>query len=439
MSADPLGPGLLLLLLLALCAFVRAADAAVQEADEAELRKKEGRGAKRALKLLAIKSEHPGTLGMTHAFLMLAACALAEIWLSAPLAGWLMQLADGLNAGAAAWLSAALILLGVALVFLSIAGLFAGRVGANAGESALGMTAAPALACVYVLSPLTGLARLFAALLLKPFGIQLRGAQESVTEEEIRAMVDIGEEKGTIEADEKQMIENIFEFNNLDAEDCMIHRKDIIAIDIEDKPEDILRTIEESGLSRFPVYQDDIDSIIGILISRDYLINACKGSPKTLRELIRPAHFVPESVHSDVLFSEMQARKQHIAIVVDEYGGTSGLVTLEDLLEEIVGNIYDEFDPKEEQDVIPLGENRWRVSGQTELERLGEALGLELPEQDEFDTLGGLVYSQLTEIPADGDRPVVTCFGLRIQVEEISDRRVEWAIVEKLPEEVPAQ
>ena len=128
-----------------------------------------------------------------------------------------------------------------------------------------------------------------------------------------------------------------------------------------------------------------------------------------------------------------------MAIVIDEYGGTSGLITLEDLLEEIVGNIYDEFDPKEEQDVTPLPDGRWRVSGSTDLETLGEALSIELPLDEEYDTLGGLVFSHLTEIPADGERPVVECCGLRISVTEIADRRVEWAIVEKLPEETPEE
>ena len=131
----------------------------------------------------------------------------------------------------------------------------------------------------------------------------------------------------------------------------------------------------------------------------------------------------------------MQKRKQHMAIVVDEYGGTSGIVTLEDLLEEIVGNIYDEFDPQADEDIIPLSDTRLRVSGSARLDALGEKLGMDLGEDEDCDTLGGLVFSQLSEIPSDGERPVVTCRGLRIAVEQISDRRVEWAIVEKLPPE----
>ena len=283
--------------------------------------------------------------------------------------------------------------------------------------------------------PLLLFAKGLASLILKPFHVPVRALGERITKQEIRMMVDIGEEKGEIEADEKQMIENVFEFNNMTAVECMVHRKDVTAIDVEDDPAAILQTIQDSGLSRFPVYEEDVDNILGILTSRDYLLNDCFGRGKTLRELIRPAYFVPESLRADLLFSEMQKRKQHMAIVVDEYGGTSGIVTLEDLLEEIVGNIYDEFDPQADEDIIPLSDTRLRVSGSARLDALGEKLGMDLGEDEDCDTLGGLVFSQLSEIPSDGERPVVTCRGLRIAVEQLTDRRVEWAIVEKLPPE----
>ncbi len=258
---------------------------------------------------------------------------------------------------------------------------------------------------------------------------------ERVTNQEIRMMVDIGEEKGEIEADEKQMIENVFEFNNMTAEECMVHRKDVTAIDVEDDPAAILQTIQDSGLSRFPVYEEDVDNILGILTSRDYLLNDCFERGKTLRELIRPAYFVPESLRADLLFSEMQKRKQHMAIVVDEYGGTSGIVTLEDLLEEIVGNIYDEFDPQADEDIIPLSDTRLRVSGSARLDALGESWAWSLARTRTATRSAAWCFPSFPEIPSDGERPVVTCRGLRIAVEQISDRRVEWAIVEKLPPE----
>ncbi len=263
-------------------------------------------------------------------------------------------------------------------------------------------------------------------------GVDPKTQGEEVTEDEIRMMVDMGEEKGTIEGDERDMIENIFELNNLTAADCMTNRIDVTAIQVDEKPSVVLRTIISSGLSRFPVYGEDLDDVLGTITARDFLINRSTGTQKTLRELLRPAYFVPESVRTDVLLKDMQLRKTHLAIVVDEYGGTSGLVTLEDLLEEIVGNIYDEYDPLQPQDIQKLSDTTYRIAGGTDIETINEALDSRIPEDGEFDTLGGLVFSQLMSIPKDGTHPEVTCYGLKIKVEQLTDRRVEWATVEVL-------
>ena len=285
-----------------------------------------------------------------------------------------------------------------------------------------------------LLRPLTAVITGGTRCLLRLFGIDPDKAEEDITEDEILAMVDIGEENGSIESNEKELIENIFEFNNMTAEDCMIHRTDMTTIDVDISEDDLIELIRETGFSRFPVCGEDIDDIVGILITRDYLLNARLPADqrKTVRELIRPAYFVPETVPTDVLFREMQTRKTHMAIVVDEYGGTSGIITLEDLLEEIVGNIYDEFDTQAGQDIIPLADGSWKVAGSVELEPLCEALGIDEIESEEFDTLGGLVFSRLTAIPDDGSHPEVECFGLHIRVDELSDHRVEWATVRKL-------
>ncbi|MBO3279120.1 hemolysin family protein [Intestinimonas butyriciproducens] len=251
--------------------------------------------------------------------------------------------------------------------------------------------------------------------------------------------MDLSEEKGSIEADEKEMIENVFDFNDTVAEDVMVHRTDMVMLWTGDTDEEIVQTIEDSGLSRFPVYEEDADDIVGILSTRDYLLNARRASPKPLKELLRAAYFIPESVRADVLFRDMQSKKVHMAIVVDEYGGTSGLVTMEDLLEEIVGNIYDEFDPQEDQEIIQLEPNLWRISGSAELEDVAEALEMEFPEDEESDTLGGLVFDQLSVIPEDGSKVEVDTHGLHIKVESIVDRRVDWALVSKCQEEEESQ
>ncbi|MBE5808277.1 MAG: HlyC/CorC family transporter [Clostridiales bacterium] len=426
---DPLGPALLVALLTLLSACVQSLNAALPGMDEDALEQAAQHGSaheRRVLRLLDRFDHGYGEIRMTYALLLAAIALLLWIWQGA----WLLS---ALGLPTAVVVALYLILFGFAAFVLTT--VIPGGIAARFPDKLLKVISLPAECAVIALTPVTRGAYSFGALLLKPFGLTPGRAVEHVTEEEILQMVDIGEEKGSIEADEKEMIENIFEFNNMTAEDCMIHRKDITAIDAEATEDEVLETIADSGLSRFPVYEDSIDNVIGLLTTRDFLLNRCSDAPRPFRQLIRPAHFVPESVRTDMLFHDMQTRKQHMAIVIDEYGGTSGLITLEDLLEEIVGNIYDEFDPKEEQDITPLPDGRWRISGSAELEQINEALGVSLPLDEEYDTLGGLVFSQLTEIPADGERPQVECFGLRINVTEVADRRVEWAIVEVLPKE----
>ena len=439
---DPFGHSMLILLCLLLAAVVRVTAAALPYIDEADTQRQADDGdahARRALRLNGLYEESPfGAFQMTYIALLLAGGMAA--W--SAFSGRLLPLMAGLPAFGAKLAAGACAFIPYALLAFLFTGVIPGHLAAHWRERALDRAAPVADWALRAFSPLYRLALALGRAALRPFHIKPADAGDHVTEEDIRAMVDIGEEKGAIESDEKEMIENIFEFNNMDAGDCMIHRKDITAVPIDAEDADILETIRESGLSRFPVYEDSIDNVLGILTTRDYLMDRCAGGETPLRQLIRPAHFVPESVRTDVLFQEMQKHKHHMAIVVDEYGGTSGLITLEDLLEEIVGNIYDEFDPKEEPDIVPLAENRWRVRGSIELEQLAEALDIELPEDEEYDTLGGLIFSRLTEIPADGQHPEVSCFGLRIRVEELAERRVEWALVEKLPpdaEPAPAE
>jgi len=206
----------------------------------------------------------------------------------------------------------------------------------------------------------------------------------------------------------------------------------VVSLHVGDSEEDILSTIRKTGLSRFPVYDADIDDIIGVLNTRDFLLNCTSESKKTVRELLRNAYLVPQTVAADTLFSNMQKQKIHLAVVVDEYGGMSGIVTMEDLLEEIVGNIYDEFDPSEDNTIEKLEDNLWRVSGTVDLETLSETIDMALPLEEEYDTLGGLVFSTFSFIPEDGSTPEVTVAGLKVKVEEICDHRIEKALVSKL-------
>jgi putative hemolysin len=270
--------------------------------------------------------------------------------------------------------------------------------------------------------------------ILRLFGYDPNAEPSDVTEEEIRMMVDIGEEKGSIEANEKKLITNVFEFNNKEAADVMTHRTDISMIWIDDDEEEVKKEIMTSGYSRYPVYDEDADDIVGVLHIRDYFSNMMQETPKTMKELIRPAYFIPEQVPTDALFRDMQQQKIHMAVVLDEYGGTRGVVTMEDLLEEIVGNIYDEYDEAPEV-IQQVDDHTWRVPGSIELEQLEELFKTQLP-KDDLDTLGGLVFSQLRSIPEDGSQPIVEAYGLRVQVQEILDRRVEWALVSLVRDEL---
>ena len=435
---DPFGPVIIIALSTLLAAAVRLCSACIPFLDEGELRRQaEGDSprARRAVRLIDRGEEPFGPFRMSWTVLVLVAWTALHGALRGSVSALLLA---RLGLAGRGW-TAACLLIPFAIVEFMLAGVVPGYLAAHGRQRLFDRVAPVAEWTLALLSPITKLAALLGRLILMPFHLSNPDSSELVTEEDILQMVDIGEEKGAIESDEKEMIENIFEFNNMDAGDCMIHRKDITAIDVDSTDEEIMDIIRESGRSRFPVYEDSIDNVQGILFTRDFLLDQCEGRHTPIRQLIRPAHFVPESVRTDVLFKEMQTRKQHIAIVVDEYGGTSGLITLEDLLEEIVGNIYDEFDPKEDEDIQPLGENKWRISGAADLETIAETLQIDLPTEEEFDTLGGLVFSRLTEIPADGERPVVECFGLRISVEEVADRRVEWAIVEKLDTSEPAE
>lgn len=289
-------------------------------------------------------------------------------------------------------------------------------------------------------SPLAATAQLLGRAVVKLFGVKL-GNPEEVTEDEILDMIDASEESGNIEASEKEMLENVFEFSDITAGDVMTHRTDMEAIEVSDGDEEILRIIKETGFSRFPVFEDDIDNVIGVLYTREYLLDRMSGEPTPIRELMHQPLVTPEKVRADVLFRELQKSKIHIAIVLDEYGGTSGLVTMEDLLEEIFGNIYDEFDEHEPVDIQKLDENLWRVAGSVDLETLAETIGCKFDDEvyEDYDTLGGLVFSSLSLIPDDGETPHVQAFGLDINVEVFADRRVEWATVSVIEEDEDAE
>ena len=425
------------IVLVLLCAFFAMAGASVEEASESRLIKEVEEGdrkaSRKADRMLKIVEEPEAFLLSMHAAQLLAGLFAARFAISSfsPLLdGFMDQL----------WADV-IVLLCVAFVLLWLTVYVPRSYAARRPQKAAAFFG-PARMVFLLLRPVNALFRLLTNLVLRMVGVRPTDTVEDVSEDEIMLMVEEGEETGAIEAAEKELIENVFEFNNMTAEDIMIHRTDMEVVWQEDTHEEILTTIRESGLSRFPVCGEDIDDIVGVLSTREYLLNAQLEEPKPLAELLRKAYFVPESVRADLLFREMQTEKVHMAIVVDEYGGTSGLLTMEDLLEQLVGDIYDEFDEVEEQEISKLSDDTWRISGSAALETVFEALDLPFDEEDEdCDTLGGLVFSKLSVIPQDGTQPEVEVPGMRIQVEEIVDHRVEWAKVTRLelPEEEEAE
>lgn len=265
------------------------------------------------------------------------------------------------------------------------------------------------------------------------FGLDPNADEEEVTEEEIRMMVDVGQEKGVIEDVQKEMINNIFEFDDIDVADIMTHRTDMACVDAEDPLADIIQLSMEEGYSRIPVYEEDPDNVVGIVYIKDLLKYIGSSLPEALhlKDVMRKAYYVPESKRCGALFAEMTEKHIQMAIVVDEYGGTAGLVTLEDIVEAIVGNIQDEYD-NEDVEISKINETTFTIDGVTDLEEVEEQLGIQFPE-DDYDTLGGFIISQLGFLPQDGDMNTVEFENIRFTVLNVEERRIGKIKVEILP------
>lgn len=257
--------------------------------------------------------------------------------------------------------------------------------------------------------------------------------EETVTEEEIRMMVDVGGEKGVIEDVQKEMIDNIFEFDDIDVADIMTHRTDMICIDDDEPLAEAVKLSIENGFSRIPVYEEDPDNIVGVIYIKDFLKYVGNNLPKTktVKDMMRPAYYVPETKRCGELFTEMTEKRVQMAVVVDEYGGTAGIVTLEDLLESIVGNIQDEYD-QEDEEISIINETTFEVDGITDIEEVEEHTGKTFPDGD-YDTIGGYIISVLGFLPKDGEFNEVQFENVKFTVLNVEDRRISKVKVEVLP------
>lgn len=262
---------------------------------------------------------------------------------------------------------------------------------------------------------------------------------DDVTEEEIISMVREGHEQGTILASEAELIHNVFEFDDKEVKDIMTHRKNIVSLDGSMSFIDAIEFIIDTGKSRFPVYENDVDSIIGVLHIKDAFTffeknEVYRSSIKDIVGLIRPVDFIPETVNINDLFKKMQSKKSHLAMVVDEYGQISGLIAMEDILEELVGNIEDEHD-EEENYIRKNDDETFIMDGMTEFSDVKEALSLPV-DDDAYETLNGFIISLSDKIPEEGDKTVISAYGYRFSVMSVEDKVIKQVMIKKLaPEE----
>jgi putative hemolysin len=431
---------LLLVVLIALNAFFSASEIAVISVPKLRLKQLIESGNKTAQVLFNLADDSSRFLatiqiGVTLMGFLISATAavrlsdgLAELIERIPIAG-IDNVAQGL--------AVTIITITLALITLVLGELVPKSIGLAHSERIALAVARPIDFLARAANPLVRSLVRITNLIARPFGGQPRRGMPIVTEEEIKTLVDAGEEGGVIEEEEKEMIYSIFAYTDTVAREVMVPRMDVLAIDVETPLLEAMDAVIRHNHSRVPVYQGSIDNIVGILYAKDLLkVLHEKGragaNQVRVADLLRPAAFTPESKKVSELFAEMQKRRIHMAIVIDEYGGTAGIVTIEDILEEIVGEIRDEYDQAEELDIQPAGENEWLITARANLGNINDALHVQLP-ADDADTLGGFIYTQLGKIPLPGDE--VRHENVLLKVINVAGRRIGKVRVQVLADE----
>lgn len=280
----------------------------------------------------------------------------------------------------------------------------------------------------WLVTPISSLLRWVSDRMVVPLN---QHAPIMVTPDEIKTLVDAGEKDGSIEQDEKRMIYSVFQFSDTLVREVMIPRIDIVALDVETQLMEALDVIVKHGYSRIPVFEGTVDDILGVLYAKDLLTIWLEGKPgRSLRKQLRPAYFVPETKKVDDLLGELQAQRIHMAIVVDEYGGMAGVVTLEDLVEELIGEVQDEYDTHEEVPFRQVGEGQYLVHGRMDLDDINRKLGTDI-DSGEADTLAGFIYGQLGRVPDPGEQLEIE--GLMLEVRNVVERQIRQVRVTRIP------
>lgn len=432
------GQLLLQLILILLNAVFACAEIAVISVSEAKLAKLEEQGDKRAKKLKKLKEKPEKFLSTIQVAITLSGflgSAFASDNFASRIVDAVKNAGVKVNEEVLQTVSLILITLILSYFTLILGELVPKRLAMRKSEEmALGMAG---LLC--------GVAKLFTPIvwflsvstngMLRLLGIDPNEEDDEVSEEEIRLMVDEGSQKGVINEQEQEMIENVFEFDDLTVSDFATHRTDITVLWLEDSLEEWESIIHETRHLMYPVCGDAIDDVVGVLNIKDFFRLRGESREVILKEAVRPAYFVPEGIHADVLFKQMKGSKQHFAVVLDEYGGTMGIVTMNDLLQQLVGDLADtEASEQEEPEIRQIGDNLWSVQGVAPLDEVSEALGVELP-IDKYDTFGGYVFSNYGVVPEDGTEFELELETLHIKVTQIKDHRIEKMTVERISRE----
>ena len=416
---------MLLVLLIALNAFFAASEIALISLNENKLRYMAEEGNKKASQLLKILGDPSKFLATIQIGITLAgflASAFAADTFAEPLVELIKKTQIPVSETVLKNIAVIFITLVLSYFTLIFGELVPKRLAMKKTETISFFVVSPLIALSTVTSPFVKLLSVSTNFVVRLFGIDPAAEEEMVTEEEIRMLVDVGEEKGAIDENEREMINNIFEFDNKEVCDIMTHRTEIVGIPITASIKEIMDIVKEAKFTRYPVYEENIDDIIGILNIKDFIQLTEDRNDFCLKNIIRQPYFVPSSKKADELFRELQSTKIHMAVVIDEYGGTAGIVTIEDLLEEIVGNIFDEYD-EEEKEFEKLDENTFIISGVTSLDRVTEVLDVDLP-VDDYDTLSGFIIGQLGRIPEEGETPEVEFEEIVFKVEKVEEKRI---------------
>ena len=428
-----LGQLLLQLFLIALNAIFASAEIAVISMNDTKLSRLAASGDKRAIKLERLTNQPAkflATIQVGITFAGFLGSAFAADNFASRLVDLLINIGVKIPTSTLNTISVIIITLILSYFTLVFGELVPKRVAMKKAEKlALGMSS-----LIHFISklfaPLVHLLTSSTNAILRLLGIDPNAEDDNITEEEIRMMVDEGSEKGAINHSEKEMIQNIFEFDDKTAEDVMTHRTEVSLLWLDESDEQWEKTIIDSRHSIYPVCDQTTDDIIGVLNSKDYFRLNDKTRENIMKNAVKPAYFVPETVRTDVLFRNMKQSRNHFAIVLDEYGGMNGIITMNDLLEQLVGDLDDDDTIQRDpiQAIERVDSQTWKIIGSASLREVTDHLGTALPE-DEYDTFGGLVFGLLGFIPEDGSPPEVEGYGLYIKVLEIKEHQIGKAIV----------